>query len=109
ALVLVGAFYLQTLAHGAAAADRQLRHDWTAWIGAGLLAATVTGLGALFFAHPFLTSSTPYVVVPGLEWVGEIPFASAMGFDTGVLVTVAGALMLVLVLLSRLSRPEHDR
>ncbi len=109
ALVLVGAFYLQPLAHGAAAAERQLRHDWTAWIGAGLLAATVSGLGAFFFAHPFLTSSTPYVVVPGLEWVGEIPFASAMGFDTGVLVTVAGALMLVLVLLSRLSRPEHDR
>jgi multicomponent K+:H+ antiporter subunit A len=109
ALVLVAAFYLQTLANGAAQAERQLPHDWTAWIGVGLLLAAATGLGAFAFGHPFLTSSTPYVLVPGLEWVGAIPFASAMGFDTGVFVTVAGALMLVLLLLSRLQRTEESR
>ena len=109
ALVLVGVFFLQTIANGAAQAERQLRHDWTAWIGWGLLAAAATGLGAFLFGHPFLTSSTPYVLVPGLEWVGKVPFASAMGFDTGVLLVVTGALMLMLVLLSRIARTEDGR
>ena len=109
ALVLVAAFFLQTSANGAVQAERQLPHDWTAWIGLGLVLAVATGIGSFFFGHPFLTSSTPYVLVPGLEWLGAIPFASAMGFDAGVLVTVTGALMLVLVLLSRLPRQEHGR
>jgi multicomponent K+:H+ antiporter subunit A len=93
-------------------AERQFRNDWTAWIGVGLLLAAVTGLGAFAFGHPFLTSSTPYVELPipvvG-EWLGKVPFASAMGFDTGVYVTVAGALLLVLFLLTRLHRPEGKR
>jgi multicomponent K+:H+ antiporter subunit A len=112
ALVLVAAVFLQALGGGRALAERQFRNDWTAWIGVGLLVATVTGLGAFAFGHPFLTSSTPYVELPipmvG-EWLGKVPFASAMGFDTGVYVTVAGALLLVLVLLTRLHRPEGQR
>jgi multicomponent K+:H+ antiporter subunit A len=112
ALVLVGVVFLQAMGGGRALAERQFRNDWTAWIGVGLLFAAVTGLGAFAFGHPFLTSSTPYVELPipvvG-EWLGKVPFASAMGFDTGVYVTVAGALLLVLFLLTRLHRPEGKR
>jgi multicomponent K+:H+ antiporter subunit A len=112
ALVLVGAVFLQAMGGGRALAERQFPNDWTAWIGWGLLAATVTGLGAFAFGHPFLTSSTPYVELPVPvfgEWLGKVPFASAMGFDTGVYVTVAGSLLLALVLLTRLHRPEGKR
>ena len=112
ALVLVGAVFLQSMGGGQALADRQFRNDWTAWIGWGLLAATLTGIGAFAFGHPFLTSSTPYVLLPipvvG-EWLGKVPFASAIGFDVGVYVTVAGSLLLVLVMLSRLGRKEGSR
>ncbi len=112
ALVLVGAVFLQAMGGGRALAEAQFRNDWTAWIGWGLLAAAVTGIGAFAFGHPFLTSSTPYVELPipvfG-EWLGKVPFASAMGFDTGVYITVAGALLLVLFLLARLHRPEGAR
>jgi multicomponent K+:H+ antiporter subunit A len=112
ALVLVGAVFLQAMGGGRALAERQFPNDWTAWIGWGLLAATVTGLGAFAFGHPFLTSSTPYIELPVPvfgEWLGKVPFASAMGFDTGVYVTVAGSLLLALVLLTRLHRPEGKR
>ncbi|HAI59420.1 MAG TPA: monovalent cation/H+ antiporter subunit A [Xanthomonadaceae bacterium] len=109
ALVLVAVFYLQTLAFGAARGEAMLPRDWTAWIGVGLLVAVLTGLGAFAFGHPFLTSSTPYLRVPGFEWLGAVPFASAMGFDLGVWIAVTAALMLVLVLLSRLQRPEGER
>ncbi len=106
ALVLVGVLYLQALGGGIALAQRQLRLDWVAWIGWGLLAATLTGMGAFYFEHPFLTSSTPYVLVPGLEWLGEIPLASAMGFDAGVFLVVTASLILVLLRLSRMRLVE---
>jgi len=109
ALVVVAALYLQTIGVGISAAQRQLPFDWTPWIGWGLLAAAATGIGAFFFGHPFLTSSTPYVTLPGFEWIGAIPFASAMGFDFGVYLSVAGALMLVLLALSRLRQSEGSR
>jgi multicomponent K+:H+ antiporter subunit A len=112
ALVLVGAIFLQAMGGGRALAERQFRNDWTAWIGWGLLAAAATGIGAFAFGHPFLTSSTPYVELPipvAGEWLGKVPFASAMGFDTGVYLTVAGAMLLVLFLLARLHRPESTR
>ena len=109
ALVLVAVFYVQALAHGASRAESMLPRDWTAWIGVGLLTALFTGLGSLAFGHPFLTSSTPYVAIPGLAWLGEVPLASAMGFDLGVWIAVTAALMLVLVLLSRMQRLENAR
>jgi multicomponent K+:H+ antiporter subunit A len=109
ALVLVGVIFVQTLGSGRAVAERQFRNDWTAWIGWGLLVAAFTGLGAFAFGHPFLTSSTPYLTlpIPGIgDWLGKVPFASAMGFDAGVFITVAGALMLIVMLLGRLHRGE---
>jgi multicomponent K+:H+ antiporter subunit A len=105
-LVFVLAVFLQSMGGGIAATERQWRVDWTAWIGWGLLAAVATGIGAFFFGHPLLTSSTPYVPFP---WIGEVPFASAMGFDTGVYVTVSASLMLILILLARLMTKEGKR
>lgn len=54
----------------------------------GLLIASGTGLAAWAFGRPFLTSAHG-------DWLG-VPFASALLFDLGVLLTVLGATRLLL-------------
>ncbi|MFL1461198.1 monovalent cation/H+ antiporter subunit A [Roseococcus sp. DSY-14] len=67
------------------------------WVGAGLLVAAGTGLAALPFGRPFLTTYFAYA-----EWpvVGEFPTASALVFDVGVFMLVVGATLLMLVSLA---------
>ena len=70
-------------------------------LGAGVIAAGITGIGAWFAGLPFLTSTYGYVKLPGLE---KFELASAMGFDLGVFLCVVGAVMLALNSLSRIAR-----
>jgi multisubunit Na+/H+ antiporter MnhB subunit len=53
----------------------------------GLLLAAFTGLGALAFGHPFLTSAIGHFVLPLL---GEVELVTAIGFDIGVYLVVLG-------------------
>ncbi|WP_043344087.1 monovalent cation/H+ antiporter subunit A [Belnapia moabensis] len=70
------------------------------WIGAGLLLAAGTGLAALAFGKPFLTTYFAYVVLPV---IGKVPVASALIFDIGVFALVVGATLLMLVALAHQS------
>jgi multicomponent K+:H+ antiporter subunit A len=63
------------------------------WIAVGVGLAALTGLGAMAFGRPFLTSFYEYVPVPV---VGKVGIASALFFDLGVFVAVLGAVLLVL-------------
>ncbi len=101
ALVLAIAFIIQYVATGLARSDQQLDIDWHRWTAIGLLIAYLTGLGSFAFGYPFLTSSTPHLNIP---WIGEIHLPSAALFDTGVYLSVFGAIMLALVMLARLSQ-----
>jgi multicomponent K+:H+ antiporter subunit A len=84
--------------------------DWTedrlawlrprVWIGAGLLMAAGTGLAALGFGRPFLTSYSGYLDLPVM---GQVPTASALVFDLGVFALVVGATLLMLVALAHQS------
>ena len=74
---------------------------WHRVIGAGLLIATLTGLGSWLFDYPFLTSTFGH---PHLPLIGEVPLASAAAFDLGVYLAVVGATLLALGALSRLGR-----
>jgi len=90
--------------------------DWTedrlrflrpvAWIGTGLLLATGTGLAALAFGKPFLTSYFAYAELP---LIGRVPTASALIFDIGVFALVVGATLLMLVALAHQSVRAHRR
>jgi multicomponent K+:H+ antiporter subunit A len=77
-----------------------LRVQPISWIGAGLLIAAATGIGAWVFGHPFLTSHFQYLDLPVL---GRIPLATALVFDLGVFVLVVGATMLMLIALAHQS------
>ncbi|WP_068808628.1 monovalent cation/H+ antiporter subunit A [Thauera phenolivorans] len=101
ALVVSIALIIQYMASGFAWAAHRVRVKYHAMIGAGVLVAAGTGIVAMVLGHPFLTSTFGHFYLP---LVGEIELASAMAFDTGVFLTVVGAVMLALANLSRLGR-----
>ena len=107
-LVIGIALIMQYMASGYAWADQQMRVDYHALIGVGVLIAGVTGIGAWFGDLPFLTSGYDYFHLP---LIGEVELATAMAFDLGVFLTVVGVVMLTLANLSRVGRKAepHDR
>ena len=90
-LVLAVGLLLPYLGSGAAWVEQRAPRDFEAWISWGLACATLTGVASLALGYPFLTSA--YVS----------PIASAMFFDLGVFLTVAGATLLALTRLGRVS------
>lgn len=105
-LVLVAPLILQYILSGSDYVERRIGFDYPATIGWGVLIATVTGIGAWFYGYPFLTSAYGYVELPV---VGKFALSSAMGFDTGVLLAVAGGALLMLASLGRARRPRAER
>ena len=100
-LVVSIALLMQYMASGFAWASDRLRFPYHAFIGWGVLAAGITGIGAWFNGLPFLTSAYGYVHLPPIE---EFELATAMAFDLGVFLTVVGAVMLAIYSLSRINR-----
>ena len=101
ALVVAIAFLVQYLAAGFDWSDARKRfgeHRLIAW---GVLVAMATGLGSFVFGAPFLTSTYDYFSLP---LIGKFELASAMLFDTGVFLTVFGAVMLALAQLSHIAQ-----
>jgi multicomponent K+:H+ antiporter subunit A len=94
------AILLQYLASGTRRTEALLNVRPVRWIGAGLLTAALTGLCALAFGRPFLTTYFSYLEVP---LVGKAPAASALLFDIGVFTLVIGATMLVLIAIAHQS------
>ncbi len=94
------ALVLQYMASGTRRIEARLRVQPLAWAGLGLLVAVATGLGALLFGRPFLTSWFRYLDVPLL---GQIPLATALIFDLGVFLLVVGATALILIAIAHQS------
>ncbi|WP_348532453.1 monovalent cation/H+ antiporter subunit A [Rhizobium sp. 18065] len=99
-LTLSIAFLLQYLAGGTRWAEDRIRILPLRWMGAGLLTAVTTGIGAWAMGYPFLTSHFRYIEVP---LVGKVPAASALLFDLGVFMLVVGSTVLILVALAHQS------
>ena len=90
-LVLAVGLLLPYLGSGATWVEQRAPRDFEAWISWGLGCAALTGIASLVLGYPFLTSA--YIS----------PIASAMFFDLGVFLTVAGATLLALTRLGRVS------
>ena len=101
ALVVSIALIMQYMASGFGWAAHRVKVNYHAMIGAGVLVAAATGVAAMVLDQPFLTSTFGHFHLP---LVGEFELASAMAFDTGVFLTVVGAVMLALANLSRMGR-----
>ena len=107
-LVTGVALVLQYMANGQQRAEAVLHAQggrrYVRWIGAGLLIAWLTGVGAFLFGRPFLSSAHGH---PSLPLIGELPLATAALFDLGVYITVVGATMLMLSVLGSVSKDGY--
>jgi multicomponent K+:H+ antiporter subunit A len=103
-LVIAIAVVGQYIAFGTRWVEERARLRPPVWIAAGLLMATVSGLGALAFGYPFLTTHTAHVAVP---WLGDVHLPSATFFDLGVFAAVVGATLLILTALAHQSIRAH--
>lgn len=99
-LVTAVALALQYIANGVAWMEQRMPLNYQRMAGAGVLIATLTGLGSLVFDRPFLTSAFGHFELP---LVGEFELATAMLFDLGVYLTVIGATQMMLVNLGKLA------
>jgi multicomponent K+:H+ antiporter subunit A len=99
-LVAGTALILQQLASGQQWTGERMRLGYFTLIGLGLALATGTGLAALIFGRPFLTSAFTYLHLP---LIGKVEVASAMAFDLGVFLVVVGTVMLILENLGKLT------
>jgi multicomponent K+:H+ antiporter subunit A len=110
-LVLAIPLLLQYVIQGSQYVENRLGFDYARCIGIGLMISALTGLVAMGLGYPFLTSGH---AEPRLPLVGEVPLASALGFDTGVYLVVFGGAMLILSMMGtvrplRPSRSEGGR
>lgn len=103
-LIFAVAMIVQYLLAGTAWVESRLRLQTHWWIGWGLGAASLTGIGAMLLGYPFLTSHTAHLYLPVL---GEVHVPSAFVFDLGVFMVVVGTSMLILVALSHQSVRSH--
>lgn len=99
-MALAIAFLLQYIAFGVRWLEMRLNIFPLYCVGVGLLLAVLTGIGALFFGYPFLSSYFRYAELP---IIGAIPLASAIIFDLGVFVLVLGSTTLILIALAHQS------
>ncbi|KAF1688550.1 monovalent cation/H+ antiporter subunit A [Pseudoxanthomonas taiwanensis] len=104
-LVLAVPLLIQYVIQGAASVESRFGFDYVRCIGIGLLAAGLSGVASMLFGLPFLTSGH---AEPRLPLVGEVPLASAMGFDTGVYLVVFGGTMLILSMMGKV-KPSRTR
>jgi len=105
-LIAAVALIVQYLANGITWTAERLRVDMHWVIGLGLLIATVTGLVAMGFGYPFLTTTYTYLTWPV---IGKFEVASAIAFDLGVFMVVVGATVMSLVQLGKLSDVSHKQ
>ncbi|MGA0572398.1 monovalent cation/H+ antiporter subunit A [Variovorax sp. VNK109] len=105
-LVLSTAFLIQYIIAGTQWVEAHMRLMPQRWIAFGMLAAAGTGLGALFFGYPFLTTHTAHLHLPV---IGDVHIASALFFDIGVFTLVVGSTLLLLTALGHQSVRGHRR
>jgi len=99
-LVVAIAFLTQYIVFGTRWVEGRIRLYPPGWIAWGLLIAAATGMGAITFGYPFLTTHTAHLRLPV---VGEVHLPSATFFDFGVFAVVVGATLLILTALAHQS------
>ena len=104
-LILAVPLLIQYVIQGTASVESRFGFDYVRCIGIGLLIAVASGSASMLFGVPFLTSGHLDLHLP---IIGEVPLASAIGFDTGVYLVVFGGAMLMLSMMGTI-KPSRTR
>ncbi len=105
-LIVGVALMVQLMANGLPWVKRRLKIPGVVVIGLGLSLALLTGLGSLWFKRPFLTSAHAHFELP---LFGDVELATALLFDTGVLLVVVGVVIMVLVAIGAVGNPKNTQ
>ena len=105
-LIVAIAYLMQYMASGFEWASVRQRVPYHGIIGAGIMIATLTGVGSWLADRPFLTSNYGYFKLPFIE---TFELATAALFDLGVFLCVLGAVMLALDSLARMAHRRGER
>lgn len=93
-LVAAAAFVLYSIAADVTTTRRALRFEPQNFIGVGLLCAIISGLPALLFGKPYLSSWWGQIKVPGFL---DIKLGTPFFFDLGVYLVVLGVTLKILL------------
>ncbi|MBY4596728.1 monovalent cation/H+ antiporter subunit A [bacterium BD-1] len=104
-LTLAVPLLIQYVIQGAASVESRFGFDYIRLVAVGLALAAITGIAAMGFGLPFLTSGHAYLSLPLL---GKIPLPSVAAFDLGVYLVVFGGTMLILSMMGTL-KPSRLR
>ncbi|MGB5908851.1 MAG: hydrogen gas-evolving membrane-bound hydrogenase subunit E, partial [Stenotrophomonas maltophilia] len=104
-LVLAVPLLIQYVIQGTASVESRFGFDYIRCIGTGLLIALLSGSASMLFGVPFLTSGHLDLHLP---LIGDVPLASAIGFDIGVYLVVFGGAMLMLSMMGTI-KPSRTR
>ena len=96
-LLAAAAIILLMIAYDQKTVAKMLPIDFRILIGAGLSFAAVLPTLSFLFGTPFFTHQHTYINVPVF---GEVALHSAVIFDVGVFLTVAGAALLIIKLIA---------
>ncbi|MHB1229961.1 MAG: monovalent cation/H+ antiporter subunit A [Halothiobacillus sp.] len=92
-LIVASAVMMLFIASGQTRSEQDLEIPAHGAIALGLMTALGTGIAAIAFGYPFLTSTFTHLYLPV---IGDVEIASAMMFDLGVFFVVMGASVLML-------------
>jgi len=96
-LVAAVGFALYLFAFNAKRTRAVMRLTPQMMLGAGLLAATLSGIPAIAFGEPFYTALWWPIQVPG---IGELKLSTPLIFDIGVYLVVLGSVMHIVLALA---------
>ncbi len=99
-LVLAIGLIAQYIVAGTQWVEAHFALELRRWIAVGLIAAGLTGIGALVVGFPFMTAHTAHLHLPLL---GEIHIPTAMFLDIGVFALVVGSTLLILTAMAHQS------
>jgi len=106
-LLAASAFSLHALAFGSADARQRLRLAPKAFIGLGLLTATLSGVPGLLVGKSYLHGVWTSVALPG--FADELKLGTPLAFDIGVYLLVLGGVLLIVFTLEELSDAVPSR
>jgi multicomponent Na+:H+ antiporter subunit B len=96
-LVLASAFVLLFLTHDSETVSEAIPIDFKKLSALGVLLATISGVGPVFFGQPFLSQSFGYFNLPIF---GKTELATVMIFEAGIALTVIGVVVNIILSIS---------
>ncbi|WP_027963277.1 Na(+)/H(+) antiporter subunit B [Halalkalibacillus halophilus] len=104
-LMTASAIILMYITYGIEKIQQILPINYITMFIAGLMIATLSGVGAIMFGVPFLSQTFGYFDIP---FFGETELATALIFDLGVYLAVVGVTMTIILTIATDATEDNE-